>query len=67
MKRLVCRALSLALKSTPLVAPSAPNTAHAEQINTRAAGALHHYCLVAVETTDDRQLQGLGSETQTDH
>jgi hypothetical protein len=67
MRRLIGWALILALVATPLAAQNTAGTDHADKIRARAAYALDHHCLVAVVTTDRRQLQGLVSETQADH
>jgi hypothetical protein len=67
MRRLAGWALILALIPAQLTAQTAPDPKHAEKIKERAAHALDHHCLVTVETTDHRQLQGLVSETQGDH
>jgi hypothetical protein len=66
MRRIVCWALIVAVMSSPLAAQTAPDARHAEKVKSRAAYALDHNLVVAVETSDHRQLQGLVSETQPD-
>lgn len=61
MRKVVAWALIVAIVWTPLAAHTAPDAKHVEKIKTRAAYALGHHCLVTVETTDRRQLQGLVS------
>jgi hypothetical protein len=50
-----------------LAAQTAPDAKHDQKIRARAAYALDHHRLVTVETADQRELQGLVTETESDH